>query len=96
MNELKKWNLTLSNSLVDVPGRIIKSQDIYNKNLQSLSGNTTDWTGNLRSSPMFMSATIKLWVILTPEKFYSYVIEFVKTLIKVANNMSFKVPTPNM
>jgi hypothetical protein len=45
---------------------------------------------------MFISATVKKWVILTPKDCYTEVYTFAKNLAKAGQGMSFILPKPDM
>lgn len=93
---MKKWNLTLSNSLVDVPGRVLPYESIKSNKTAYDGGNEADWTKHLRSLPMFICATMKTWIILAPQDCCSDVKTFAMTLEKAARGMSFSLPQPTM
>lgn len=96
MSELKRWNLTLSNSLVDVPGRILPLEKIKSNTKVYDGGYEADWTKHLRALPMFTCAIMKTWVILTPQDFLRDVQSFATSLSKAAQGMSFILPPPIM
>ncbi|XP_029341114.1 LOW QUALITY PROTEIN: piwi-like protein Siwi [Acyrthosiphon pisum] len=60
------WNLTLSNKLVELTGRILQPEPIQSRSKGNNGGEEADWTKHLRSLPMFTSATVKNWYILAP------------------------------
>lgn len=96
MVELSKWNMTLKNTLVDVPGRILPAEPIKSNTKMYDGGIEADWTRHLRALPMFTCATMKSWVILTPQENLREVQAFAQTLAKAAQGMSFSLPQPLM
>ncbi|XP_015373015.1 PREDICTED: piwi-like protein 2 [Diuraphis noxia] len=93
---LTQWNLTLSNKLVTIPGRVLP-QEMLQVNEQKFStGNDANWTAQLCSSSMFTCAEIKRWAVLCPEGNSNQLRQFIQTLLKVAKNMSFNLPLPEM
>lgn len=93
---MKRWNLTLSNKLVDVPGRILPLEQIKSNSKPYDGGFEADWTRHLRALPMFTCATMKSWVILTPQDCARDVQAFAQSLFKAAQGMSFVLPQPIM
>lgn len=93
--ELKRWNLTLSNSLINVTGRVLPMEQIKsNANKAYDGGYEADWTRHLRALPMFTCATMKTWVILAPQDCSNKVKQFATTLGKAVQGMSFSLPQP--
>lgn len=96
MAELKSWNLTLSNKLADVPGRVLPAETIKSNTRSYDGGHEADWTRHLRALPMFTCAAMKNWCILVPQDGSRDVQSFVQSLGKAAQGMSFSLPRPNM
>lgn len=96
MAEFKRWNLTLTNKLVDVPGRVLSAEKIKSNTKMYDGGYEADWTKYLRALPMFTCAVMKTWVILTPQDCFRDVQNFSGTLAKAAQGMSFMLPPPIM
>ncbi|XP_001949497.1 piwi-like protein Siwi [Acyrthosiphon pisum] len=96
VNELKRWNLTLSNKLVELTGRILPPEPIQSRTNGYNGGEEADWTKNLRSLPMFTSAIVKHWVILVPREYSQEVDPFVQSLAKAASGMNFTLPKPTV
>lgn len=94
MSELTKWNLTLSNQLVKVPGRILPPEKIKSFNKQYDGGFDADWTKHLRCLPMYANATVSTWVIVAPQSNEREVEIFKKSLLSTADGMAFKLPKP--
>lgn len=96
MAELQRWNLILSNDLVNVPGRVLPAEKIKSNTKVYDGGFEADWTRHLRALPMFTCAMMKTWVILTPQDCFRDVQNFAGTLAKAAQGMSFTLPAPIM
>lgn len=96
MAELKRWNLTLSNKLVDVPGRVLPIEQLKSNTKAYDAGIEADWTRYLRGLPMFTCASMKNWVIVTPQDNARDVQAFAQSLQKAAQGMSFSLPSPIM
>ncbi|CAH1733066.1 unnamed protein product [Aphis gossypii] len=96
LDSLKEWNLTLSNKLITVFGRVLPQQDLYGDNHIYPAGYNGDWSANLRSSPMCIMAKIPCWTIVTPRIWSSDVGQFTNTLLRVANNLGFPLQRPRI
>lgn len=86
----------MGNNLVDVPARILPFEQIKSLSRAYDGGLEADWTKHLRSLPMFSSAMMVSWVILTPEDCCHEVKSFSQTLGRAAQGMSFSLPQPTM
>jgi len=93
---LKRWNLTLSNKLVEVTGRKLQPEPIKSRTKGYNGGEEADWTKHLRSLPMFTSASVKHWTILAPKDSCREVEAFAQNLAKAAQTMKFILPKPVM
>ncbi|XP_050431012.1 piwi-like protein Siwi [Adelges cooleyi] len=96
VEEFTKWNLDLSNDLVEVTGRVLKPEPIFGNVKDYTGGDEADWTKYLRMSPMYTSAVIKCWVVMAPVQNKQEIITFVNTLAKAARGMGFTLPQPVM
>ncbi|KAL5239162.1 hypothetical protein ACI65C_006572 [Semiaphis heraclei] len=94
VGELKRWNLTLSNKLVELTARTLQPEPIQSRSKGYNGGEEADWTKQLRALPMFTSAMVKHWVILAPKDCCREVEAFVQTLAKAAQGMTFILPKP--
>ncbi|KAL5238818.1 hypothetical protein ACI65C_006228 [Semiaphis heraclei] len=94
VGELKRWNLTLSNKLVELTARTLQPESIQSRSKGYNGGEEADWTKHLRALPMFTSAMVKHWVILTPRDCCREVYVFAQTLAKAAQGMAFILPKP--
>ncbi|KAL4154233.1 hypothetical protein QTP88_002060 [Uroleucon formosanum] len=92
--ELKRWNLTLSNKLVELTARTLQPEPIQSRSKGYNGGDEADWTRHLRSLPMFTSAIVKYWVILAPKDCCREVDAFAHTLATAALGMNFTLPRP--
>jgi len=96
VDELKKWNFTLSNSLVKLRGRVLPLEKIVSNKESYNADQSANWTACLRYLPMFTCVNIKHWVILAPSTCLTEVQMFSNSLISTAQGMSFKLPRPIM
>ncbi|KAE9523124.1 hypothetical protein AGLY_016478 [Aphis glycines] len=95
-DSLKEWNLTLSNALITINGRVLPQENLYGGNHKYPAGYNNDWTAQLRSLPMYDIVKIPCWAIVTPHMWSSNVGQFTNTLIRVANNLGFQLPRPRI
>ncbi|XP_050056192.1 piwi-like protein Siwi [Aphis gossypii] len=96
-DSLKEWNLTLSNALITINGRVLPQENLNGDNHKYPAGHNNDWTAQLRSLPMYKNIVgIQCWAIVTPHMCSSNVGKFTNTLISVADNLGFKLPKPRM
>lgn len=86
----------MSNSLVEVPARILPFEQIKSSNRAYDGGFEADWTKHLRALPMFTCAAMSTWVILAPQDCCNEVKSFSENLAKAAKGMSFTLPQPMM
>ncbi|XP_025190347.1 piwi-like protein Siwi [Melanaphis sacchari] len=94
--ELKKWNLTLNNNLIKVPGRVLLPEKILSRWITYDGGKEADWSKHSTSVPMLISANVKNWVILASRNFYHDVEEFSKTIVRAAQKLEFILPNPEI
>ncbi|XP_050438179.1 piwi-like protein Siwi isoform X2 [Adelges cooleyi] len=94
VDELKNWDLKFSKTLVEVPARVLKNENISSNTKSYTGGTEADWTTFVRSQPMYACALMKCWVILAPQQDIDDVKVFVSSLEKAARGMSFKLPQP--
>lgn len=93
---LKNLNLEPGKDLVKVKARVIAPQNIACNTYTFNAGPRADWTNALHSTPMYTSATVKSWVIVTPNKFVGDVNKFTLSLKKVSDAESFFLSNPIM
>ncbi|CAI6359066.1 unnamed protein product [Macrosiphum euphorbiae] len=96
VNALKRWNLTLSNKLVELTGRTLPPEPIQSRSKGYNGGEEADWTKHLRVLPMYNSAIVKLWVILAPKDCCQEVYIFAQTIANAAQGMNFTLPQPTI
>lgn len=96
VTELKRWNLTLSNRLVELTARTLPPEPIQSRTKGYNGGDEADWTKHLRALPMFTSAMVKNWVILTPKENCREVDAFAQSLARAAQGMTFLLPKPTI
>ncbi|XP_050063196.1 piwi-like protein Siwi [Aphis gossypii] len=93
---LKEWNLTLSNALVTIHGRVLPQENLYGDNHKYPAGYNNNWSSKLRSLPMYNMIKIPCWAIVTPYMWSSDVGRFANSLVKIANNLGFPLQRPRI
>lgn len=97
MDVFKRWNLTVKSDLVEIPARELPAElPIFNHQNGNYNGPRADWSTQLRSSPMFRCAEMKQWVVITPRKHVMKVRQFLTSLKRASDGMSFSLPQPKM
>ncbi|XP_026806338.1 piwi-like protein Siwi [Rhopalosiphum maidis] len=91
---LNKWNLTLSNKLIQLNGRILKQEMIKGNQRECSYGHDANWTKNLHNLPMYRTVILKKWLVIFQSDNKSAVEEFVSTLRNVAKGLNFDLPQP--
>lgn len=97
VKELRQWDFKLAEKLIEFPGRILPVETIVGGNDKNYSaGPDADWTRNLRSNPMFTSANMQNWVIITPSRCFKSAENFSGLLNKASYGMQWKIPKPKI
>jgi len=86
----------LSNKLITVNARVLPEEILCGDKHKYPSGKNANWTSNLHNSPMFISAKISCWVLITPRGCSSYIGKFTNTLLDVAKRLGFTLQRPTM
>lgn len=88
--------MNLRDDLLKIKGRVLNQQKIYCNGKMYESESQADWTSQVCSLPMFTSALLQRWVVLYPNENEIEVRAFIKTIQKVGDDMSFKIPLPEL
>ncbi|XP_046962281.1 piwi-like protein Siwi [Vanessa cardui] len=98
VEELAKWNMKLSNSLVRFKGRQLPAENIIQGgNAKYPAGDTNDgWTRDMRSKSLFTIANLPSWVVITPERQRRDTEGFVELIMKTGNGVGFRMPRPEI
>jgi len=92
---LKSWNLQLDSALVEIPARVLPPEKIiFGNQRRYLCDARADWTFEFHKNSMFTQVDIKRWYVLTPRRSLREAQEFVKLIIRAANNMRMHVAEP--
>ncbi|KAJ9581672.1 hypothetical protein L9F63_023148 [Diploptera punctata] len=97
--ELKSWQMCLSQNLVSIPSRILPREKIIlrsdNYPITCDPGIKSDWTSELKSKPMLSSLPIDSWAVISPSSLKYEVRQFVSQLRKSAAQMEWRLSEPS-
>ncbi|XP_025197459.1 piwi-like protein Siwi [Melanaphis sacchari] len=96
VTELKKWNMTVSNKFVELNGRKLPPEPILSHTSSYFGGYEADWSNIVWKLPMFKTAIVSHWTIVTPEVYVNEVGLFAQSLTQAAQKMSFALPKPSI
>lgn len=97
MLELRQWNLSLAEKLIEFAGRALPPENIIGGRGASYSaGRDADWTRELRSQALFCPAEINSWVIITPNRCYKSAEQFAQLLNRASSGMKWGLPRPRL
>lgn len=68
VKELKDWELKLSNSLVNVPGRILPKERIYFGKSETIDSVNAEWDLNRQPKQFLGAAKLTQWLVICLEK----------------------------
>ncbi|KAJ8967856.1 hypothetical protein NQ317_018350 [Molorchus minor] len=97
MQELRRWDLTVADSLLKFAGRVLPPETIVGGNQAKYSaGPQADWTRELRALPMFTTGPMQRFAVVCPVKFKSACQEFMQCLQRSARGMSWDIGQPRI
>lgn len=96
LQELGDWDLKLDTKLVELPGRVVQMETIYQgNNIKYPAGETNDgWNRSLRSNPLLALAKVEKWAVVFPYQTGRDMENFVRMVINNASGMGFKLGEP--
>lgn len=68
VREFTQWDLSLARQLVDVPARILPTETIMFARKGIAAGEKADWTPQLRNSPLLVTAKLRDWFCIVPDR----------------------------
>ena len=66
VEEFSKWNLSLDNRLVEVPGRVIPVDDILFSGDKVKVSDQASWQRDMRDKKLFSTGALQSWAVLCP------------------------------
>ncbi|CAH2108301.1 unnamed protein product [Euphydryas editha] len=97
VEELAKWDMKLSNTLVRIKGRQLPVESIVQGGVRYQAGTTNEgWTRDMRSKSLHVIATVPSWVVITPDRQRRDTESFVELIMKTGNGVGFRMPRPDI
>lgn len=97
LKQLKEWDLTLANQLVQFAGRSLPPETVLaGQDVKYSAGKEADWTRELRSRKMFYEGKLNEWAVLTPGRCRPSAQNFISLLKKAADGMNWPLPYPKI
>ncbi|OAD55711.1 Protein piwi, partial [Eufriesea mexicana] len=95
VEELNDWNMQLDERLVDVPARILQPEKIVlGGNRIATAGQFANWTRELHNKPMFNSARLSNWVLISMGRMRRDVERFVGAVRSCGEGMGCRIENP--
>lgn len=93
--ELKNWNMQLSEYLLTLSGRILPSENIIlGSQVRCGTGKACDWTRELRLHPMLVPQEIDSWAVIMPNRQRRDVQQFISALRAAGCSMELRLSDP--
>ncbi|XP_023146720.1 piwi-like protein 1 [Amphiprion ocellaris] len=93
--ELDKWGLSFDKQLLNVTGRILRGETIF-QGSRSYEYNpmTADWAREMRGLALMQSPPLSNWLVLHTRRNYNEAQSLVQTLSKVSGPLGFRIQRP--
>lgn len=92
---LKEYNVTLSNELVALQGRVLSPEKvIFGNNQEAVMDQRSEWTHVFRNCKLFNPKCLKNWFLITPRMHEVKVRSFVGKMLEAAKGMGFMMSAP--
>uniref|UniRef100_A0A3P8SKU5 Piwi-like RNA-mediated gene silencing 1 n=1 Tax=Amphiprion percula TaxID=161767 RepID=A0A3P8SKU5_AMPPE len=93
--ELDKWGLSFDKQLLNVTGRILRGETIF-QGSRSYEYNpmTADWAREMRGLALMQSPPLSNWLLLHTRRNYNEAQSLVQTLSKVSGPLGFRIQRP--
>lgn len=94
---LGSWDMTLDKNLVELPGRILKQENIVFGNGKRVpAGEEADWTREFRNNSMFLSVALRKWCVVVPQRSTREAREFIRCIRQAAQGMRMEMEEPQV
>ncbi|XP_055848829.1 protein aubergine [Episyrphus balteatus] len=94
---LKSWNLQLDTKLIELPGRILKNENIlFANNRKYTCDKNADWNREFRNNSMFVQKEVRRWYVIVPQRFSREANDFVRLMRQAANGMKMNIAEPRI
>lgn len=97
MDILAQFNLSLSPALVEIPGRVFKSENVvFGDGCKVLSSPKADWNMAFRDNSMYQSVPLDNWVYMYPHRNGREANDFIRSLQTAARGMRYELNQPRV
>ncbi|XP_043484450.1 piwi-like protein Siwi [Leptopilina heterotoma] len=96
VKELSEWGLKLDNNLTNVKGRVIPKEPIYMADGKVFNVQGGSWDNEIRANKMLVTANLKDWVVIVPQRMMQECKDLVSGIIKAARGMYFPMTEPRI
>lgn len=97
MDVLRQFNLSLSPTLVEIPARIFKCENIvFGDGQKVVASAKADWNMAFRDNSMFYSIPLKNWVYMYPQRCSNEANAFLSSVQQAARGMRYEIGRPNV
>ncbi|KAJ8941721.1 hypothetical protein NQ318_023317 [Aromia moschata] len=97
LEELRRWDLGIADSLIRFSGRVLPQETIIGGDqMKYPSGPQADWTKELRGLPMFIQGQIPKFAVICPVRFKSACQDFMQCLQRSARGMKWDIGQPRI
>ncbi|XP_020631825.1 piwi-like protein 1 isoform X2 [Orbicella faveolata] len=90
--ELSGWNLEFEKTTLNLPGRVLPAEKIYQKNKSySYDPKSADWSKEMRGNPLHSTVNLENWILVYTQRDTGNAKDFSQTLRKVCGPMGISV-----
>ncbi|KAL9980655.1 hypothetical protein ACROYT_G009266 [Oculina patagonica] len=90
--ELAGWNLEFEKSTLNMPGRVLPAEKIWQKNKSyGYDPKTADWSREMRGNPLHSTVNLSNWILVYTQRDSGNAKDFAQTLKKVCGPMGINV-----
>jgi aubergine-like protein len=91
VEEIRRWDLGIGDSLVRFKGRVLNPESIFGaKDDRFSAGPQADWTRELRARPMLYSPTVDKLLVLCPGRLKGPTQDFMQVMGKVVSGLRWR------
>ncbi|KAL9925541.1 protein aubergine-like [Glossina fuscipes fuscipes] len=88
------WNMAVDNALVEVPARVLPSEQILLHNCKVTCDQNADWTREFRNNAMYVHVNIKRWCVIVPRRNLRQVQDFIRLCNRAGQSMKMEISEP--
>ncbi|EFN83189.1 Protein piwi [Harpegnathos saltator] len=94
IEELRQWNMKLDPQLLEVPARILSSENLQFHNT-AITCDEGEWSRKMQNVPLLRGKELRNWMVIGCEHERPSIEKFIKMLMDVSRRISFRVGLPN-